>query len=195
LTFEVAVSIARGGQIKAARALIGWSRHDLAIAAGLHVNAVAWWETKDVIPIGTYAEPVACRRIREALRMAGVVFLINPSPGVRICEKNTIKRRVPARARAPASWTLTPTGNAPDKTQRITHDQVEPPRQISPPASGRCGAKTRSGGTCRRKGISPGNRCANHGGLSTGPKSEKGRRRIAMAQKRRWAAYRKSRSE
>ena len=33
-------------------------------------------------------------------------------------------------------------------------------------------------------------RCRFHGGLSTGPKSEAGRARIAEAQRRRWLAYR-----
>ena len=33
-------------------------------------------------------------------------------------------------------------------------------------------------------------RCRFHGGLSTGPKTEAGRARIAEAQRRRWQAYR-----
>lgn len=33
-------------------------------------------------------------------------------------------------------------------------------------------------------------RCRFHGGLSTGPKTEAGRARIAEAQRRRWKAYR-----
>ena len=33
-------------------------------------------------------------------------------------------------------------------------------------------------------------RCPNHGGMSTGPKTAEGRRRIAEAQRRRWAAWR-----
>ena len=32
-------------------------------------------------------------------------------------------------------------------------------------------------------------RCRFHGGLSTGPKTETGRRRIAEAQRRRWRVY------
>lgn len=34
-----------------------------------------------------------------------------------------------------------------------------------------CGAKTRSGGTCKRKGILINGRCRLHDGLSTGPKT------------------------
>jgi hypothetical protein len=36
-------------------------------------------------------------------------------------------------------------------------------------------------------------RCRFHGGLSTGPKTEAGRARIAEAQRRRWRAYREKR--
>ena len=41
---------------------------------------------------------------------------------------------------------------------------------------GRCGARTRLGRPCRRKGLENG-RCRNHGGLSTGPRTPEGRRR------------------
>jgi hypothetical protein len=51
-----------------------------------------------------------------------------------------------------------------------------------------CGAKTRAGHACRRKGSGRGGRCPNHGGRSTGPRTEEGRARIAEAQRRRWAA-------
>lgn len=53
-----------------------------------------------------------------------------------------------------------------------------------------CGARTRAGHPCRRRGLGKGGRCANHGGLSTGPKTPEGRRRIAEAQRRRWRADR-----
>ena len=40
----------------------------------------------------------------------------------------------------------------------------------------RCGAKTRAGRPCRRKGLKNG-RCANHGGCSTGPRTREGKAR------------------
>ena len=40
----------------------------------------------------------------------------------------------------------------------------------------RCGAETRQGHPCRRKKLANG-RCRNHGGLSTGPRTEAGRAR------------------
>jgi hypothetical protein len=58
----------------------------------------------------------------------------------------------------------------------------------------KCGAQTRRGTFCQRKALANG-RCPNHGGLSTGPKTEGGRKRIAAAvsaaQRRRWAAWRR----
>jgi hypothetical protein len=51
-----------------------------------------------------------------------------------------------------------------------------------------CGAKTRSGHPCLRRGLGRGGRCANHGGASTGPRTPEGRQRVAEAQRRRWAA-------
>ena len=49
-----------------------------------------------------------------------------------------------------------------------------------------CGAKTRAGGTCLVRVELGKARCRLHGGLSTGPKTESGRARIAEAQRRRW---------
>lgn len=55
----------------------------------------------------------------------------------------------------------------------------------------RCGARTRRGTACIRKALANG-RCANHGGLSTGPKTMAGRKSIARAQKLRWKRWRAS---
>jgi hypothetical protein len=70
--------------------------------------------------------------------------------------------------------------------QRFYNGQLWPlawslPRSERP----RCGAQTRAGSLCRRLALKNG-RCRNHGGLSTGPKTEAGKARIADAQKRRW---------
>jgi hypothetical protein len=58
----------------------------------------------------------------------------------------------------------------------------------------RCGARTRKGTSCRRRTY-PNGRCRNHGGLSTGPKTEAGRRRIAEAQRLRWKLWRLQRRQ
>lgn len=54
-----------------------------------------------------------------------------------------------------------------------------------------CGAKTRRNTACIRKALANG-RCPNHGGMSTGPKTEAGRQRIAEAQRQRWATWRET---
>ncbi|ABL00724.1 hypothetical protein Ppro_3130 [Pelobacter propionicus DSM 2379] len=43
-----------------------------------------------------------------------------------------------------------------------------------------CGAKTRTGTPCKRKDIYSNGRCKFHGGLSTGPTTEEGKRKAAM---------------
>jgi len=53
-----------------------------------------------------------------------------------------------------------------------------------------CGARTRAGHPCRRKGTGKGRRCRNHGGRSTGPRTIEGRERIASAQRARWQRWR-----
>jgi hypothetical protein len=53
-----------------------------------------------------------------------------------------------------------------------------------------CGARTRSGHPCRRKGLGKGGRCPNHGGMSTGPRTQEGRARLAALLKARWAKQR-----
>lgn len=45
---------------------------------------------------------------------------------------------------------------------------------------GKCGARTRRNTSCRRPAMRNG-RCRLHGGLSTGPKTPEGRRRIRIA--------------
>ena len=42
-----------------------------------------------------------------------------------------------------------------------------------------CGAKTRAGTPCKRKDLYGNGRCKLHGGLSTGPKTKRGKRKSA----------------
>lgn len=58
-----------------------------------------------------------------------------------------------------------------------------------------CGARTRSGSPCSLKVVPGKKRCRLHGGLSTGPRTESGKARIAEAQRRRWAATKRQNSE
>ena len=43
-----------------------------------------------------------------------------------------------------------------------------------------CGAKTRAGTPCKRKDLYANGRCRLHGGLSTGPKTEAGKKKSAL---------------
>ncbi|WP_439649743.1 HGGxSTG domain-containing protein [Gymnodinialimonas ulvae] len=49
-----------------------------------------------------------------------------------------------------------------------------------------CGAKIRAGHPYRRKPEPGAQRCANHSGKSTGPKTDEGRARIYEMQRKRW---------
>ncbi|MEM1149388.1 MAG: HGGxSTG domain-containing protein [Pseudomonadota bacterium] len=57
-----------------------------------------------------------------------------------------------------------------------------------------CGTRTRAGTPCKRKPIYGKKRCANHGGLSTGPKTPEGRAKMAENMKKARAARRQERS-
>ena len=72
--------ISQGVQIKAARALLGMTRADLARRARLHPNAVKYWEARTV----PTPPPYAVRAMEEALEKLGVVAFIDPYPGVRL---------------------------------------------------------------------------------------------------------------
>lgn len=87
-----------GRQIKAARALLGWRRIDLAVAAGLHRNAVAYWEGQPRMP---RREPFACQKMRAALLSAGVVTVSTPAPGV--CLLSAGPRRTAEPSGSPVS--------------------------------------------------------------------------------------------
>ena len=180
--------IVTGSQIRAARALLGWTRRDLARASKLHPNAVAYWESRSDIPTGTWRTPVACRYMRQALIEAGVDFLALPAVGVRLVATHNLCARTSRRARLRHGVIEPPD---PPKSQYSSKTLPSPPmpKCLQPP----CGAKTRSGTPCRRRSFANG-RCRNHGGLSSGPKSSEGRQRIVEAQKRRWEHWRDGRS-
>lgn len=59
-------------QIKAARALLAWSQHDLAEASGISYPTIARLEKKDG-PLGGRAATI--NSIRTALEAAGVEFI------------------------------------------------------------------------------------------------------------------------
>ena len=58
----------------------------------------------------------------------------------------------------------------------------------------RCNATTRNGHPCKLMSEPGRTRCKFHGGKSTGPKTEEGKARIAEAQRKRWAEYRREKA-
>jgi hypothetical protein len=64
--------------------MLNLKRDDLASAAGLHPNAVKYWEARRV-PHGERPYAVAC--IAHALRQRGVEAFSDPAPGVRFVHK------------------------------------------------------------------------------------------------------------
>ena len=63
------------------------------------------------------------------------------------------------------------------------------------PVSALCGAKCRTGQPCKRRKVPGKNRCPNHGGLSTGAKTEAGRAAIAESNRRRAEAKREQKKD
>jgi transcriptional regulator with XRE-family HTH domain len=68
-------------QIKAARALLGWSQEELAAMAGVSVPTVKRLEAADVLLGG---REDTGRKLRNALERAGIDFTNGNQPGVRL---------------------------------------------------------------------------------------------------------------
>lgn len=68
-------------QIKAARSLIRWEQHQLVLRAGVAISTIRRLEGLNG-PIGAHFETV--EKIRRAFEEAGIEFLGEPNPGVRL---------------------------------------------------------------------------------------------------------------
>ncbi|MGJ5177554.1 helix-turn-helix domain-containing protein [Bradyrhizobium oligotrophicum] len=68
-------------QIKAARSLLGWAQFELASQAGVAISTIRRLEGLQG-PIGAHFETI--EKIRAAFENAGIEFMGNPSPGVRL---------------------------------------------------------------------------------------------------------------
>ncbi|NOE18098.1 helix-turn-helix domain-containing protein [Ruegeria atlantica] len=60
-------------QLKAARALIGWSQKDLAVASGVSLPTIARLEAQDTEVLG--GRTVTIQAIRSALQAANIEFI------------------------------------------------------------------------------------------------------------------------
>jgi transcriptional regulator with XRE-family HTH domain len=79
-------------QIKAARALIGWEQHRLAVQAGVAISTIRRLEGLNG-PIGAHFETI--EKIRNAFERAGIEFVGNPNPGVRLRSYQTTTWQMP----------------------------------------------------------------------------------------------------
>ncbi len=77
----MAVLIASGSQIRAARAGLGWSQAELAGRAGIHAKAVAYWERMGEVS-RRQAQGWALERMLAAFSAAGVDVVAEPRPAV-----------------------------------------------------------------------------------------------------------------
>ncbi|MEK9280888.1 MULTISPECIES: transcriptional regulator [unclassified Bradyrhizobium] len=69
-------------QIKAARSLLGWQQYELALQSGVAISTVRRLEGLEDGPIGAHFETI--EKIRNAFEKAGIEFIGNPNPGVRL---------------------------------------------------------------------------------------------------------------
>jgi transcriptional regulator with XRE-family HTH domain len=182
--------ITSGAQITQARTSLGWSKADLARAAGLDRKAVAWWERKVAITGVTQSPGV--EKIADALQRAGIHFpeplMIElsrePESGDAMLVRLGVLRPKPRR-RKPKLCRRLDLALAVEPAQRLQSPDWRVVHGVE------CGARTRKGLPCKRPAYRNG-RCRSHGGLCTGARAAEGRARIAEAQRRRWAAARRS---
>lgn len=71
-------------QLRAARALLDWSRSELAARAGLSLPTVQRAETKGGLQVSDEAR----QKLRATLEAAGVEFIDGKAPGVRLNRKS-----------------------------------------------------------------------------------------------------------
>ena len=75
------------GQIKAARALLGWKGRDLADKSGVGITTLRRYEAQDGIP---NANKFVIKAIKTCLEEAGVMFSGDPltDPGVKLRKRD-----------------------------------------------------------------------------------------------------------
>ena len=155
-------------EMKACRKAAGWSQRQLADETGFHVCTVKYHEKRT-----GRIDGVAPSKFRKAFQKAGVAV----PESTRVVGFLEV-----ANARAPASDIGF--GFGPNRSTR----EPTPWRQRKSQRP-KCGARTRVGGSCKAPVVHGKNRCRMHGGLSTGPRTDKGRAAIAESNRRRARAF------
>jgi DNA-binding XRE family transcriptional regulator len=179
-----------GPEMKARRRAHGINQTQMGQLVGCSRHAVSYWETQ--------AGPMDRKRLRYGVparmcEVLGIEVLPNYS---RLCAGAPARHGVLLRingtsTHARGDGVLYDAAQAALDRECARHlDRIEtnPARYRQP-----CQAQTRKGQPCQMKSEAGRRRCKFHGGLSTGPKTQEGRERIADAQRRRWAMYREAR--
>jgi transcriptional regulator with XRE-family HTH domain len=78
------VIIINGGQVRAARALLGWSQRELSKKSKVAFGTIQRMESFDG-PIGSRTETLA--KVVAVFEKAGIEFLNSESPGLRLRKK------------------------------------------------------------------------------------------------------------
>jgi len=69
-------------QIKAARSLLGWEQYQLSVQSGVAISTIRRIEGSRGTAICAHFETI--EKIRAAFEQAGIEFIGNPGPGVRL---------------------------------------------------------------------------------------------------------------
>jgi transcriptional regulator with XRE-family HTH domain len=152
-----------GDWLRNLRKTAGLSQAQLATKAGIGREAVSYWERKPTVDLRGWAPKL----MLDALGEDPLRYFANP---LRAREYGVLQ---------PTEWERRQLAAL---EARIAERQAH--RRVS------CGAKTRKGQPCRNLSQPGRLRCKFHGGMSTGPKTEEGKKTIADAQRRRWAHQR-----
>ncbi|MFD0982826.1 HGGxSTG domain-containing protein [Tropicimonas aquimaris] len=153
-----------GDDLKNARREMRWSQRELAQRAGVDRTTVHYWEAKAEIDNRSWA----IGRIADALGWRDFQTLIARTLIART------RHGVLDRDKETANLNRLYSGSKGNILHGACNQRVA------------CGAKTRKGTPCKAQSEPGKKRCRFHGGMSTGPKTEEGRLRIAEAQRKRW---------
>lgn len=154
-----------GSDIKEARKTRGLNQTELGKLVGCGRHTVSYWENKPIL-----SRWGACASMCEVLGLPLPQW--RKWPQFRDRQQEALDRKIEA------------------EIQRLkeTEERRKTTRRVI------CGARTRKGRPCRAQSEAGKLRCRFHGGMSTGPRTEAGRKRISEAQKRRWATYREQKN-
>lgn len=158
-----------GPQIKALRRAQNINQTQMAKEIGCSRHAVSYWETQ--------REPMGWRRIKWGVP-ARMLKALN-------CEVLP-NCAVLMRARGDGVLDIDGQQAALDRECARANEKMA---QRAMRARVVCGARTRKGRPCRMVSELGKKRCKFHGGMSTGPRTTKGKARIAEAQRQRWLLW------